>query len=135
MAPRAEQTPAPAGQAAADAALADACAELDVARREAEAGVERILATVEALLALEGDGDERLHGGVRTHAIAILEACGFQDITGQRLAKVARLLEGLQVQAPQAQGADDQRRRALHLNGPGLAGPEVSQAAINALFD
>lgn len=73
----------------------------------------------------------------------IYEACGFQDITGQRITKVVRtlriieerldvLIEKLGVQPP---GTDE----ALHgeaalLNGPAMPGQSISQDEIDKLL-
>jgi len=125
--------------------LPEAQDELAVARQETQLGVDQILTAVESLLAADADNLEAYLGHVRSHAVAILEACGFQDIVGQRLTKVDRILSGLQMRssdhAPAAPASDaragdaEEARRACYLNGPGLAGPEVGQAAINAMFD
>lgn len=56
----------------------------------------------------------------------ILEACAFQDITGQRLTKLAASLNGhsCPVDAP-----------ASLLNGPALLGQGLDQAAADLLVD
>ena len=51
-----------------------------------------------------------------------MAACAFQDLVGQRLSKVSRLVGG------EAEPAD-----AL-LNGPAAAGEGLSQAEADALF-
>ena len=82
-------------------------------------------------------------------AMSILMACAFQDITGQRIAKVAEALRQLEsrltrfataVNARDAGGIDptevERRMRAelLILNGPQLKGPATAQDEIDALF-
>jgi chemotaxis protein CheZ len=129
------------------AVLPDAGEELTAARREAADAVSLILAAVEDLLSIEATDVEAWRVRVAAGANAILEACAYQDITGQRLDKVARIIgetgEGL-ARLAQASGAADAsatetaaetRRRELHLNGPALSGPSVSQTDIDALFD
>jgi len=127
--------------------LPDARAELSVARRETEAAAMRILEAVEDILAGPGDDPAAFRRRVEARAEAILEACTFQDITGQRLVKVEAQLADLQARierllaastiadADHVETDDDHRRKAQHLHGPGLAGPDVAQAAIDALFD
>ena len=52
----------------------------------------------------------------------VLEACAFQDIAGQRLGTVARLLAGLTAPVDPL------------LEGPQRAGQGLNQAAADALF-
>jgi chemotaxis protein CheZ len=88
---------------------------------------------------------EALQGAVTR----IYEACSFQDITGQRIAKVAEAMSQLEgrlarftaaVKARDAAGIDeteaDRRKRneSLLLNGPQMGGPATAQDAIDALF-
>lgn len=127
--------------------LPEARAELEAARREAGDGVTRVLGAVEALLAVEAASLAEFRRALEVQATVILEACAYEDLAGQRLAKVERLLADLQDRLSQLavrtgvedragiETAADLRRRQLHLNGPALGGPEVGQAAIDAMFD
>ncbi|MBP2309075.1 hypothetical protein [Azospirillum melinis] len=96
---------------------------------------------------------------VEAWCIEIMTACSFQDITGQRTTKVVNTLryieervntmieiwgvERLAVDPQQHASGEvsshrklgDTRPDAHLLNGPQLGGPEVSQDAIDALFD
>lgn len=95
---------------------------------------------------------------IEAWCIEVMTACSFQDITGQRTTKVVNTLryieervntmieiwgvERLAVGAGGANGdvvshrkSGDTRPDAHLLNGPQLGGPEVSQDAIDALFD
>jgi len=79
--------------------------------------------------------------------IAILEACNFQDINGQRTNKVVKTINFLEEKiermvdiwgADQFEGieiVDDRDADAKLLEGPQLEGQGVSQADIDALFD
>ena len=70
----------------ADVALAAAARQLEAAVAEQERAVNRILGLVELLLDYSSDAASR-------HRLeGIMEACGFQDITGQRIQRVERLL-------------------------------------------
>ncbi|SFL36729.1 protein phosphatase CheZ [Methylorubrum salsuginis] len=107
-----------------------------------------IMGSAEGILALpDGPG---YRAAVEAKIFAVFEACAFQDITGQRIAKVAEamsLLEGrlarfsVAVKARDAGGVDesevDRRKRneSLLLNGPQKGGPATPQDAIDALFD
>lgn len=87
---------------------------------------------------------------VAEHLIRIFEACGFQDITGQRITKVVNTLqfiqdrilamigiwgveafEDLPVSNPSKGEQDDERTL---LNGPQLENEGITQEEINALF-
>ncbi|MBF0563384.1 MAG: hypothetical protein HQL37_15545 [Alphaproteobacteria bacterium] len=71
------------------AALKAAVKQLEAAVREQEGAVERILGLVEILMSRAPAGP------VYLKLEAIMEACAFQDITGQRIRKVSRLLKAL----------------------------------------
>jgi chemotaxis protein CheZ len=88
---------------------------------------------------------------VETKVLEIFEACSFQDITGQRIAKVTEALVQLEkrlnrfasaVNARDSQDAIDPedalreaRREVLLLNGPARDGEAIAQDDIDALFD
>lgn len=72
-----------------DAAMGAAVRHLDAAVKEQEQAVGRILGLVELLLESAPDR------GTRARLEGILEACSFQDITGQRITKVNRFLRHL----------------------------------------
>ncbi len=105
----------------------------------------------------DADLAERIDA-IEAWCIEIMTACSFQDITGQRTTKVVNTLryieervntmieiwgvERLAVAPEQHHGEvashrklGDTRPDAHLLNGPQLGGPEVSQDAIDALFD
>lgn len=79
---------------ALDAALRAAVAQLDAATAEQERAANRILGLTELLIARAPDDRTRLR------IEAIMEACAFQDITGQRLRKVRALLSRLTALPP-----------------------------------
>ena len=80
----------------------------------------------------------------------IFEACSFQDITGQRIAKVVETLQHIEervsrfadvMKAKDIEGflSETERDRAtrkekLLLNGPQLAGAGVNQSAVDEMF-
>jgi len=122
--------------------LPAAQAEIAAIRREADDGVSRILTSAEAILAVPDAGTGEAH----THAIAILEACGFHDLIGQRLKKVAEVLGTLEarlntvagcagvVDAEEVETASERLYREQTIKGPALNGPEVLQSEIDLLF-
>lgn len=107
-----------------------------------------IMGSAEAILGLpDGPG---YRAEVEAKIFAVFEACAFQDITGQRIAKVAEAMSQLEgrlarfstaVKARDAGGVDEgeverrKRNETLLLNGPQKGGPATPQDAIDALFD
>lgn len=106
-----------------------------------------IMEAAEAMLSLpDGRG---YRAGVEARINDIFEACAFQDITGQRIAKVVEAMRQLEerlsrfasaVNARDEGGIDPvevgrrMRSELLLLNGPQINGPATSQDAIDALF-
>ncbi len=78
----------------------------------------------------------------------IFEACSFQDLTGQRVSKIVKVLSqieerishlaasiGMEDAAPARELTDAEKRaRDLLLNGPAIGGPETRQSEIDDLF-
>ena len=118
---------------------------------------DQIEATVKKIhsLTLE-DADVQLHlDEVSNQLIAIIEACSFQDLTGQRITQVIKTLRfieqrilamidiwGLEAfQDLPVPGDDGESEEDMPpseedlLNGPALGGAGLSQADIDALFD
>jgi hypothetical protein len=79
-------------------------AEIEALRSEIEAGVDAVLAIAERLAESPTTEAKAMAGD-------LFQACAFQDLAGQRLAKLARLASG-------APAATDPL-----LNGPGLGKP------------
>lgn len=138
--------------------LLSASEELDALKATTAEATSEILDIAEAVIA----GIERMRGTALPEGVAdelaqmesrlmrLFEACGFQDLTGQRTTKVARVLEGLdgrvgtildmldhvevpdevamQVEAP-AQATD-----TIILSGPQAAGVALDQNSVDALF-
>ncbi len=121
--------------------IPDAIAELREIGEITEKSVEVIMARTEALMDIDPAFDD---------AMEILQACSFQDIAGQRLAKVTQLLENLEERlhslvhetgiddCMDAIGEDEleaeRRAKELILHGPQLTGDGVSQDEIDALL-
>lgn len=109
-----------------------------------------IMSAAETILNLEqGSGDE-YRAEVEDKVMKIFEACSFQDITGQRIARVNETLAQIEkrlgrfaneVKAQDAEGAPDPeevlrqaRREVLLLNGPQNDGDGVNQDDIDKMF-
>jgi chemotaxis protein CheZ len=105
-----------------------------------------IMNAAEDLLGADDASFERYRALVETKAIAILEACSFQDITGQRISKVVQALDVLEDRlgrfaeavsardlaiTSEREAAARKRRKTLMLNGPGAG---IGQADIDKLF-
>jgi chemotaxis regulatin CheY-phosphate phosphatase CheZ len=127
--------------------LPSAGAELRAIVKDTEAATHRIMAAAEALLAAEPDDSPEFRAFRDEQVTQIFEACGFQDITGQRVSKVVGVLELVEARVGRLAGAlgvsesergapdaDETARRSKLLNGPAINGPETSQDEIDALF-
>ncbi|SDE58286.1 protein phosphatase CheZ [Rhodospira trueperi] len=115
---------------------------------------EAITAHCAAILSEIGDMDTiapRLHD-VNDHVARIMEACNFQDITGQRISKVVRTLEFIEdriktivedwgrdafldLPLPDDDAPLDEGDESHLLNGPQLQNKGLSQGDIDSLFD
>ncbi|MGV9006496.1 MAG: hypothetical protein ACOH1H_07135 [Brevundimonas sp.] len=97
-------------------------------RREIELAVDVVLSAAEKCLNRLGaarDGDVDAVDHIEQLLCTILEACSFQDITGQRLAKLEQMLVDLPVKAV----AGDPL-----LNGPAPTGQGLDQTAADRLL-
>ena len=72
-----------------NAALSRAVRQLETAVREQETAADRILSLAERVY------DKAPDKGTKLQVEAIMEACAFQDLTGQRIRKVTRLIRYL----------------------------------------
>jgi chemotaxis protein CheZ len=76
--------------------IAAAAMELNEVVRHTEEATNTIMDNAEAIMGIaSGMGD----GGIElnAHSLSILEACSFQDITGQRISKVLKTLEQIEL--------------------------------------
>lgn len=127
--------------------LPSAGAELKAIVKDTEAATHSIMTAAEALLASTPDESDEYRAFRDEQITLIFEACGFQDITGQRVSKVVSVLELVEARVGRlasalgvseaergAADASEQARRSKLLNGPAINGPETSQDEIDALF-
>lgn len=120
-------------------------AELAAAVSETEAGIFRILDSVSQIMAfLDIHSKNPPTAEVRNQCTSILEACSFQDIVGQRLVKIGRLLASIApasaTDIPGASRVVELRPAAdpsgdAPLDGPALAGEGLSQEDVERLFN
>ncbi|MBI1775973.1 MAG: hypothetical protein HYR63_11560 [Proteobacteria bacterium] len=139
--------------------LLTASDELDALKATTAAATEEILgiaevvlADIELLRALPIPANAKdLLAGMELHLGRLFETCGFQDLTGQRSTKVAKLLQSLDsrvgrvldllddVEVPneiaiEVKDEDTVGESAL-LNGPQIAGAGLDQQSIDSLFN
>ncbi len=106
-------------------AAQDILAELHAIRTDIATAADGLLFAAETGLARAAQakaGDDKALDDVTRLFCAILEACAFQDITGQRLTRIEQLLSG------------DPARAGGLLNGPAGPGLGLQQADADALF-
>jgi hypothetical protein len=115
--------------------LVNTLRELAAIRATAEDAAGRILDSAEGLLAF-ADKDEAKKA--EEAILAIMTACGFHDLVGQRVTKIADQLDRVLAKrmgttpAPRRRGAGKAGPK-LTLEGPGVPGAS-DQARIDALF-
>ncbi len=128
--------------------LPTAGAELEAVVNDTENATETIMTIAENIMELQPNNLEDYKAQVDEKMVGMIEACSFQDITGQRVSKVVSTLTHIEERIARfsnvmgvldAKDDDDdekdQWRKENLLNGPQIAGPETGQNAIDALFD
>jgi chemotaxis protein CheZ len=124
--------------------------ELDAIVQATEAATHTIMEGAEAVMAADASDPAAYKALVEEKMMVIFEACSFQDITGQRIAKVVETLQHIEervsrfakvVQAKDLDGflTEQERERAARkekylLHGPQLAGHGVDQAKVDEMF-
>lgn len=136
----------------ADKTLATAATELEEVVRHTEEATNRIMDRADAIMQASGTiSDATLGEQMNAHALGILEECSFQDITGQRIRKVLKTLEQVELRltsliklfggtlpdnatlAKQAEALKPKGDAAL-MNGPQLGNNAPSQDDVDKLF-
>jgi len=120
-------------------ALPAALEDLDESVRASEQSANQILEASEKLMEVsETLGDKGAE--VSDIALTIMEACNFQDLTGQRVTRVKQVLETTRdaftqsgAAAKTAEGANP--FEGVYDKGPVNNGQDLDQAAADALFD
>jgi chemotaxis regulatin CheY-phosphate phosphatase CheZ len=119
--------------------LVNTLRELAAIRATAEDAAGRILDSAEGLLA---HADKEEAKKAEEAILAIMTACGFHDLVGQRVKKIAESLDKViagRIKAgerPAARGKSSAKRAKsqLTLDGPGFPETSQDQARIDALF-
>lgn len=117
--------------------MARAAGELGAAVDAMEKATQKILRVTEAIddgakslaSSLKNDYERGLAQDMQEHAVAIYEACNFQDLAGQRIAKVIGMLAALEAQLAALVERCDGLTRAG--DGAGAAQPVPGPALVN----
>lgn len=130
------------------ASFSTAADELEEIVAESAAATNAIMNAAESIEAAGAElSDEALADRLRQDATRIYEACTFQDITGQRIAKVVRTLQSIESRvnalvavcgsdgAPGANGGPSGGDAEKLLNGPQLPATAKTQDEIDRLFE
>jgi len=118
--------------------------ELEAVLKGSEQATQKILAAAEDidqasnnLTAALKDGSERgLAQDIRDRVVELFEACNFQDLTSQRVAKVMATLNRIEAEIQRALAGLDAADAVPAMHGPRLDGDRghVSQGEIDAMF-
>lgn len=124
--------------------------ELTSITAETQSATDRIMVAAEAILASDAQSLDGYRREVGAKLTEILEACSFQDIAGQRLARATTLLGEMEkridrfaraVNIPDAADVFDRaaivremRREVLLVDGPQGSGAAIDQDAVDRMF-
>jgi chemotaxis protein CheZ len=130
--------------------ISQAAMELTEVVRHTEEATNVIMDNAEAILKLAGGlADKKASASLSEHGLGILEACSFQDITGQRIKKVLTTLEQIELRVARlvklfggalpegsAKPIETGPKRADEdlCNGPQMSKDKPSQDDIDKLF-
>lgn len=113
-----------------------------------ETATNTIMECAEGMLAADHCNLPAYRATIEAHVTSIFEACAFQDITGQRIAKICETLDAIDRRVQRfkgmgeaglrsmdmAEAAKAERRERLILNGPAADGQGASQDDIDKVF-
>jgi chemotaxis protein CheZ len=124
--------------------------ELGAIVQATEAATNTIMECAEALMSADASDPVAYKALVDERMLTIFEACSFQDITGQRIAKVVETLQHIEERVSRfadVMNAKDidgfltqhereraERKEKFLLHGPQLAGGGVDQAKVDEMF-
>lgn len=131
--------------------LPSAGQELDAIVKSTEEATNTIMEQAEALMAADPGDPDAMYGLVQDASMKIFEACSFQDLTGQRIARVVETLQAIEsrvsrfasavrvqeetVPVSEEEMAREARKAALILNGPQNRGVAMEQNDIDAILN
>jgi chemotaxis protein CheZ len=124
--------------------------ELGAIVKATETATNTIMECAEALMSADASDPAAYKALVDEKMMIIFEACSFQDITNQRIAKVVETLQHIEqrvarfadvMKAKDIEGflsegerARNERKEKFLLNGPQLAGEGVDQSDVDKMF-
>ncbi|EJW09521.1 Chemotaxis protein [Rhodovulum sp. PH10] len=127
--------------------------ELGAIVKATEGATNTIMECAEELMAADASDVKAYQALVQDKMVVIFEACSFQDITGQRIAKVIETLQNIETRvsrfaralgnssgaagaafATEQERARAERQQRLMLHGPQLDGQAIDQNAVDDLF-
>jgi len=127
--------------------LPSAMNEIGMIVETTETAANKIMDTVDQILNLPQDLDAAVYrDAVEEKCMALMEACAFQDLTGQRSTKIVETLMHIEdklgllaelVGAEEEPNEAEQETRTgddVLLNGPSMPGEGVDQDDIDAMF-
>ena len=133
-----------------DSRIPSAGQELSAITKSTEQATNTIMECAEAVMGADASDPVAYKALVDDKMMVIFEACSFQDITGQRIAKVVETLEHIESRVARfAEVMRDkdlegflteherqrkERKDKLLLNGPQLEGEGVVQSQVDAMF-
>lgn len=129
-----------------DNRIPGASVELDAVVRDTEQATHAIMSEAEILLNADVITLPAYKAQVDDAMLRVIEACAFQDLTGQRVNKVIATLRHIEervshfadalgvIDTARVETDEERRQRELLLNGPQINGPAASQDDIDAMF-
>jgi chemotaxis protein CheZ len=127
--------------------------ELDAIVKATEQATNTIMECAESVMAADPSEPQAYKALVDDKMLVIFEACSFQDITGQRIAKVVETLQHIESRVSRFadamrdtdfdqlavilnEGSDpgEERKRKLMLHGPQLEGEAMKQSDVDGLM-
>ena len=124
--------------------------ELRAVCQATEAATNTIMECAETIMAADASQPGAYKALVDEKMLTIFEACSFQDITGQRIAKVVTTLQLIDERVSRfskviaaedtaghmsdSERLREERKQRLLLDGPQLDGPQTSQSEVDAMF-
>ncbi len=121
--------------------------ELDAIVKSTEEATHGIMEAAEEMMAADSGDVESYRQTVDDACMRIIEACAFQDITGQRVNKVVQTINYIEERLGQLQAAwgpdigdsdlpeeEPESADGRLLNGPALDGEGIDQSAVDALM-
>jgi chemotaxis protein CheZ len=124
--------------------------ELGAIIKATENATNTIMECAEAVMSASTEDAEAFKSLVEAKMLVIFEACSFQDITGQRIAKVVATLEHIELRVArfaaavrttdlggylsEVERAHAERRKRLLLNGPARDGEGIRQTDVDRLL-